>query len=373
MESKTRGLRPASFVTCNWASFLVFLMHMPRKSPEGQNEFPHIDRLVGASSPEDKAKVERLAESGLDASTVEAETGNKELREYEKTERDLAIISLAEEAVEDVMRRYGREKSVELPAENIHLIEPLKKNVAGFYDSLRRQLAVAKTPGQDIALATVLFHELTHAKSYNALKVRDEAAKGREVTYFRTGLETRPSDGRTRFRPLNEAIVQRLTLRFYDQNISGNRMFGKEILEAGRRGDDPREREEASYYVEQQILSDMVNALVEARGGNDDYLKSLAEVEDVFFRASVTGDVAELRKTVDEMWGKGSFRLLGESLGDFWNQKLRKPKGPGLFDKLVKRPIASIERHCSSFLRDKMADDDSLTGKLFRGMKKIAK
>lgn len=316
---------------------------MSNRNPEGQPDFEHIDRLVGPLNPEHKEEAVELAE------------GKIELQEVEKTERDLAIMQMTEKAVDELMRRYGRDKIVTLPPENVRLIAPAAE-IGGFYDARKRQLVVEKKPGREASFAANLFHEMMHAKSFNALKVKDET-----ITYWRTGLEAIAADGKPRFRQLNEAIVQTTTLRFYDEQVQKDPSFAKDILNAQMMGKDPREQEEITYMNERLRLADIVTAIAAVEG------RPYAEVEDIFIRASVTGDAAELAATVEKTWGSGSFRLLGESLGDFWRQKISKEKPSVRF---IDKFAGKLKKLCSSHFEDEAANGDSLAGKLLRKLKK---
>jgi len=346
------------------------------KTPGQETRSGHVDRVVGPADLSVPEKLDELARSGRETPEVELGGEKIELREVEKTERDLAIIRLVTGSVDRLMRRYGRERVIEIPPENLHLIEPTEK-ISGFYDARRQQLAVEKRVGSDSALAADLFHELVHAKSYNALKVRDQGGD-RELTYYRTGLETVARNGRTHFRELNEAVVQSLTVDFFDRTIARDDLFADEIRAGGRRGVDPREREEGSYWSERQHLRALAEAIFEAAARRQEGMdrrprfSGPGDVEQVFVKASVTGQMLEAARLVEEVWGAGSFRRLGESLGEFCRDNIygRRPSSGGLVDKLIgaaAKPVREIVRKCSSLLSSDSSVVDSLFSRLKKG------
>ena len=343
----------------------------------GTGEFEHIDRLVGpsASDREVEAEARRLAASGREAPEVKFDGRKIEVCETEKTERDRRIIALAAGAADDLMRGYSRERVVDVPNENLFLVESSASDVGGFYDVRRRQLMVVRKPGHDAELAADLFHELVHAKSYNALRTKD--ADGREVENYRTGLQIVSREGRTHFRELNEAVVQTMTLDFFDRVVDKSDLFRDELLMAGHRDVTPRQREEGSYWTAQQHFQALTRAIWEreserAAAGGEPIFGSEEEVKKIFIRASVTGDLIEAARLVEGVWGPGSFRRLGESLGDFCRENIYKNSdsgSTGLFDGLLERtkqPIREIRRKCSSLIND---TDGSLAGSLFRRLK----
>lgn len=339
---------------------------MEKRRPEENSEFRHIDRLTGRNSAEDAAQARELADDGQGAPVYENREGRFELREVEKTERDLEIIRTVERSVDGLMRRYGREKTIAIPPENIHLVAAAE-NVGGYYDARRQQLAVVKEPGDNAVFAATMFHELVHAKSFNALKVKEQGTDGREIVRFRTGLETVAADGKTRFRELNEAIVQTLTLDFFDLEMRKDPVFLAEIAAAEMAGRDPKEREEGSYYVERAVLTDIVNGIVAAKGEAGDR----QAVMDIFARASVTGDVFALRQAVEEVWGSGSFRALGESMGGFYRTYLAK-KDPTLAERIRGLARRAVD-FCSSSSDDQEGDGRALSSRFRRGLKSILK
>ena len=348
---------------------------MTRTSRQGPSEREdsagHIDRLVGRTDEAAGKELAALVKAGSETPRLDMGGERIELREVEKTERDRAIIRLTAEAADGLMRRYGREKPVEIPDENLHLIEAAG-DVGGFYDARKQQLAVVRKPGQDTGLAADLFHELVHAKSYNALKT--DVDGGGDITYYRTGLETVTRDGKTLFRELNEAVVQTMTMRFYDETIARDPMFSDEIRLAQYRGDDPREREEGSYWAAKEHFRALTGAIAAAgrdRAAADAPVRSgvADEVRETFFRAAVTGNLLEIARLVEDTWGAGSFRKLGQSLDDFCREHIykRRPESglvEGLIER-VKKPIRSVRAKCSSLT----SDDSSLIGGLFRSLK----
>ncbi|MFA6603921.1 MAG: hypothetical protein WCT10_03730 [Patescibacteria group bacterium] len=331
-------------------------------------EFEHIDRLVGASDREIEVEAQCLAASGSEAPEVKIGDRRLEFRETEKTERDRQIIGLASAAVDALMREYGRERTVEIPDENLHLVEA-QADISGFYDPRRRQLAVARKPGHDAKLAADLFHELVHAKSYNALRVKD--VDDREVEYYRTGLLTVSREGRTHFRDLNEAVVQTLTLDFFDQVVEKNELFRDEMFMPGRSG-GARGHEEGIYWAERYHFQALTRALWErdreqAAAGGEPRFGNEEEVKQMFFRASVTGNLLEVGRVVEAAWGPGSLRKLGLSLEEFCRENIYTKRGPGLIDSLIqrlKKPVKEVGRKCSELISDNADLAKSLFDKL---------
>ncbi len=334
----------------------------PRRR-ENQQEFRHINRLVGSSGEADAARARELADDGTGQPVYETKKESFELKEIEKTERDREIIAAVENSVDAVLAKYGRTKAVGIPSDNIHLVESAE--VGGYYDARRQQLAVVKERGNSASFAATMFHEMVHAKSFTALKVK-VADSGRDITHFRTGLEVLAADGKTRFRELNEAVVQTMTLDFFDREMRQSEFYLADIADAERRGLEPGEKEEASYYVERSILADLLNGLAEVGSG-----RSRQEIMDVFIRASVNGDVYALRELVESAYGSGSFRVLGESLGEFYRTYLQK-KDPGLMERLG-RAARNMVGYCSAGSDELEEDKLTPAGKIKKALKSLLK
>ena len=236
------------------------------------------------------------------------EEGGKAIEglELEKSARDVEIIALCDEAVSMYMKRYGRKKEIGLPLQNVHALED--GGVERYTHGRFVEGAHAPTLGSvivdrkksDVEFAVRVFHELFHAKSYQALQII-----GNEVAEpYRSGFTVVSRDGKKSwFVDLEEAVVGMMTERFFKEIVNEDSAFRNEIEAAP---DGP--------YLGREKEVTRLNLLVdELWEKNREEFKSREEIVKVFVDAQINGRLLRVARLVERTFGKGSFRRLGEA------------------------------------------------------------
>jgi len=273
-------------------------------------EMPHVDKVVGI--PKEYPNGQNELEVHL-ANKFKEEGKKIEGHEIEKTDKDILLIDFAQNAVDDYLKKYNRKKNVIIPLENIHLLEE------GGVDKLTRGKisAGASAPVyggiivdrvvSDVEFSLVTFHELMHAKSYNSIQITKEKNKEKGVIKsFRTGFCVTTRDGeKTFFEDVNEAIVGFLTKKFFEEYIEKNDMFKDELTMQ-------KEKKISFNLSRQKEMREGLNYMFRIYELNKDKY-SQEEIVDIFIDAGINGNLLKVARLVEETFGKGSFRVLGET------------------------------------------------------------
>lgn len=264
----------------------------------------HFDKAVGV--PTALKDRQEIFERNL-AKFVES-AKEKMGGELEKTEDDKDIIVFADNAVTDSVKKYGRAEGMRVALENIHLLE--EGGVKKFTDGKLEGGAASPLFGDivvdrgrsDLQFALVLFHELFHLKSYNALQVTTE----NKPSVYRGGFSVVSRDGKNiYFKDVEEAIVGYMERRFYYDILSREPRFQEEIEQLLKEGREP----EFGRMAEQRMGMELIDKLFEL---SKDKFQSKDEIIEMFVEAQVTGNLLKIGRLIEQAMGKGSFRRLGE-------------------------------------------------------------
>ena len=173
----------------------------------------------------------------------------------------------------------------------------------GAHSSLYGSVIVDRV-SSDKKFAVVLFHESVHLKSYKALQVERTGEGEREMASYRSGFSVMTRDGKRKyFDDIEEALTVMVEQMFCDK-IKNHEFFKEDS-----------ENIEIRSTEEEQDLNKLVDLLWERNQG--DY-NSREEILDVFFEAKINGHLVKVGKLIDNTFGKGSFRKIGEDgMGDF--------------------------------------------------------
>jgi hypothetical protein len=208
----------------------------------------------------------------------------------------------------------------------------------------------------NMAFLMIAMHELLHFKSYNALQVVLEG-KGK-IGVYRSGLRVQSRDGKTLYlNGIDEAVTEELSQRLI-QKFSGQPFFAKEkeqtrnvIAQYPRALRSPGEMlftpdvyyaqlnerskgkkwlkamgrifgfkefikeepdilcQEMVYPQERKIFNILLDKLYQK---NADQFSNREEVFNIFTKAKLTGNLLPLGRLVDETFGRGTLRKLGE-------------------------------------------------------------
>lgn len=269
-------------------------------------QISHFDRIVG-KVPEPREELEReLAERLLElgGNTIEG-------FEIEKMEHDKEIIRLAEQSVLSYLKRYGREKEVEIPLENIHLFreggtdEFTDGRIAGGAHSAELGRIIIDRSPSDIDFALRAFHEFTHLHSYKALQVTTEE----KLAPYRSGFSVISRDSKeSYFDDIEEAIIKHMEARFYKDTIAHDGRFAHEVETMEKEGKMP----DFGRPAERKKFEKLIDELWEH---NQDTFENKDSIIDLFIKAQVTGSILPVGRIIEHTFGKGSFRKFGEETG----------------------------------------------------------
>lgn len=266
-------------------------------------ELPHADRVIGEKKEHEKEFKEWLQEK------------RQKIREkiqkfeIEKTERDKEIIEFANRSVDEHLGRYGRKRKVDVPLEDIHVlkdggVEELTqgKTFAAVHYPVAGKIIIDRIKS-DIDFSLRIFHELLHAKSYKALQ---RTIPKDELKLYRSGFNVFSRDGKKWFfRDIDEAIVSMVEKRFFKEKIAHNPFFQVEK-------EQPRKKHIFGHPEERKKLNEFIDLLWKK---NKDTIESRSAIVDMFIEAQATGKLLKVARLIENTFGKGSFRQLGEKSG----------------------------------------------------------
>jgi hypothetical protein len=264
---------------------------MSEKSP--------FDRIIGGTD-EQKDELNTFVSEMSDEMRKEMFNGF----EVEQTESERTAIHEAVQYTNNIARKYGSKKEIEL--KNIFLLKEggveeytKGKSSKGYQNSFYGIIAVDRTDSKAL-LSQIVVHECFHMASYQSAQI----FKNDNVSPYRTGITMTGRDGSNKyFNGAEEGIVATLSERFFKEVILNNSFFKekKEIQSADERTD------------EREKLDKVINEIVE-----DSKDKNLTkdQIFDEFAKAHFTGNYILLARIVEESLGKGSFRRIAEELGE---------------------------------------------------------
>lgn len=308
-------------------------------------KFSSFERVIGAIPEEEKEQILRKKEELFDSQVFEELRG----KEREKMPEEMEIIELANEATNEIRRKYGLE-DFNVPHKNIHILlkESWKDNFPAFYHAQLQGIAI-KEQSHNLISMKIIFHEMLHIKSYNAIQVT--AGESPILRDYRVRLTVRERSGkRGYFSNLNEAVTEELTKKFvlssldkeiffdeaqqtkkiikkYSNTVDG---FGRPMLDDDvcfARIEDKSLRESIrdlfkegkvstrvfadyfGYKKERKILNILIDKILEK---NSEKFKDKEEVFEVFAKGMMTGNMLPIGRLIDGNFGQGTLRRIGE-------------------------------------------------------------
>ncbi len=301
---------------------------------------PSINRIVGKVSEEKREEVAAHVRELFEKQDFDS------LQQYEreKTEEELQIIDLVNERTNKFLEKYGIPPYI-VPARNIRTLVNCTYEKVGGYVATRQLIFILKTFSK-VEFAAILFHEMIHFKSYNALQINP--AKDSNVDYeyrisdYRVGLATHSRDGNKLFlNNMNEAVTAELERR-YIRELTQHPLFKEDLetsdalirehaenddhdvyyVETYETGDpDYPWRSEAAklgYLEQRKILDALIKKILSK---NEDTFTDYEEVFDIFVRAMFRGNLVPLARLIDTTFGEGVFRTIAELDEDIEKQK----------------------------------------------------
>ena len=328
----------------------------PKKTKESG-----VSRIVGLSNE---------AEDGILEYFKEKFSENKSFDECE-IEHSAELDSVIEKVniyLKEFVKEYGGEL-VYIPPGNIHVIDKSKlppdsefllksmERVTGFFRSKTQSISmlIEYAKKHKLAFAKCLVHEMMHLNSFCSfqktakndekncemvLSMEFDNGQTNEVAIGvrRSGFSIRMKNGEEYFELLNESVIEELTKRFNQKYFSQISELTEEFMEcqieinntrfsdgaedeywsdvasiASLKGEDDREIVRFSSYAyvnERKKLNELMDDIC---AKNKDDFSNREEVFKVFAKATLSGNILPVARLIEGIYGKGSFRELGEN------------------------------------------------------------
>lgn len=271
---------------------------------------PLFNRVVG-STPEIEQHTSELKDY---IDWLVYERGGKKIEECEldKTPHDQEIITTITGEVDNILRHYGHQDVMKVPENNVHLLkiggvaEWTEGRLAeGAHSTTRASILIDRCES-DVQFASILFHELLHLKPYKALQIIAKDDGKHDVVAYRNGISVVSRDGNIVYlTDLEEAVISYLETRFIAETLPKLPVFRNLPKEQFKAYETSRDNERG-------LLIEFATKIFEKTKPQFD---SVDAVIDVFIRAHITGNLLPIARLVESVFGKGSFRKLGE--GDY--------------------------------------------------------
>jgi hypothetical protein len=269
---------------------------------EGFNN-PYTDRLVGVPA---EPEIEHQWQEKIIDTVENIGAEFIEGLEIQKTERDLEIIKYVVKACDEILKKYGREKVVEIPLNNMHVLkdggtkEFTKGRLLKGSASITQKSFIADRAKSDIEFALTVFHELTHLKSYSALQVVN-TGDGEELETYRAGVSVISRDAsKIQLQALEEAVVGYLTQHFYYRYLRSAREFEDNFLVDNGRSGLSRQEEMKNMH----IIIDMMFAK------NKGTFSDGNQILNLLIDAQVNGNLLPIARLIEDTFGTGSLKQM---------------------------------------------------------------
>lgn len=309
--------------------------------------FSSFDRVIGNIPEQEKEQILLNKGECFNNQAFEELKG----KEREKTSEELEVISIVNEATNEVRQRYDLD-DFDIPSNNIHVIAEEQwwgEKFDAIYRSDLQGVAMREQPSL-VAFAVKTFHEMLHFKSYNALQITK--GENPKMKVYRVGLRLRTRDGNeSYFRNLNEAVTEKMTKKYmkkvFDnpifsseitqtksivakyskvQNKLGKPLFNKDtyyaVTESKKSWKEAVGRlfgveeklkkimtQRFTYRKERDMLNTLIGKIFER---NKDKFQDKEGIFDVFEKSMMTGNMLLLGRLIENTFGPNTLRRIGE-------------------------------------------------------------
>ncbi|MGA2418161.1 MAG: hypothetical protein ABSF55_02900 [Candidatus Staskawiczbacteria bacterium] len=272
-----------------------------------------ILRIVGAESEEE---IEMLKEFKRRFDDQEKEVGEilggLRPQEREKTEEEKRIVEFILGKMPEFVERYGG-IPVNLKPEHVHFLEVDERSKErlkaakkfGFYDAPRQFIGILPRANSLMSARTVL-HEVLHFNEFQSFT----KGKSGKLAQRRQGFAMQL--GKTReeyFSLIGDAIVEKLAAKFEEEYFDFIPELKKMRENNSRR--EANEEGEVAYEEAVGVLDDIV--IKQVYNKNKNRFKSEEEVFNSFARSAMTGRLLEVARLIEKSFGKGVFKILGDT------------------------------------------------------------
>jgi hypothetical protein len=285
------------------------------------------------------------ADSSLEALRIDlgrakmAEGGKPMEGEKKKTPAQLEICALMNVLTNNLRAEYGLlpfnvpVENIHVFGNNLHLEDGLE--IGGMFDA-PGQLALVRECRSNTEFADYLAHELIHFKSFGAVQLPSD---GDNLDYhYRAGFAAHNRDGsRHFFHDVDEALTEEMAKRLVESlKASHHRLFEDETEETLRVQAEHRSNPNFStdiviarhledshpmrdrykvmgtpypYQEEREILNSLIDKIFER---NRQKFAKREEVFNLFAKGKLQGNFLGIGKVIEQTFGRGSFRKIGE-------------------------------------------------------------
>ena len=268
--------------------------------------------------------------------------------EREKTPKETEIVGNILQRMPDFIKRYGG-TSVPLGQEHIHFVDKEKLDTEAraeieesgheaVYLNIAQGIGIFGS-GDSLRDAQGIVHEVLHFNSFNSL---DPDKTGKFTTRVRrSGFGVKDRDNAVvYFEDINEEVIEELTKRFDKEHFDSIPVLADEVEERRKLvavflRNNPTDKELAddiafakvrepeseggkptieggTYHGRESVLSGLINDIYKKNKGT---FASTEDVFSIFAEATMSGRLLKVAKIIEETYGKGSFRRLGEKTG----------------------------------------------------------
>jgi hypothetical protein len=312
-------------------------------------------RVVGGASEEVKEKTKQEIELRLtDHIKSLSEADQKEIKrlEYPKTEEEYSLINFANAETNRLREESGMEPYT-IPAENYHIVPPelFKKVTNSGSSAMASSMDQASVYNANqfrdnpVRFGAATLHETLHLKGHYAVEVEETEKEGKKVerrTQYREGISALAAQKKkdeegyhSHFDGLHEAIVSEQEKRSFPnllalpilkkekeklssaearklaENIS--KREGIPVEEIYWVGERENEYNNFGYGTQRKVLNYVCE---EIQRQFPKRYQSPEEVFKEFLKAQFTGQLLPIARLVEDTFGEGSFRMLGNMKND---------------------------------------------------------
>lgn len=258
--------------------------------------------------------------------------------EREKTQEEINAITAIVDKLFGFVQRYGAD-GIDLDPAHFHFLDRNKFVASGleprsFYAGSDQFVGICDF-GNFLANAQGVVHEGLHFSSFQTAQIKGQGF----LDERRSGFNIKTKKGEIYFKDIDEAVISELTKKF-DKEFFGNipELAGyfrerKEFIDHFLQCDDPQKAKLAEDIAYIQRISSApgiaglggfsysnveprqrLNLLIyKIQAESKGKFGSKEEIFDIFSRAVMHGNLLPVAKLVEETFGKGSFRKLGEA------------------------------------------------------------
>lgn len=267
--------------------------------------------------------------------------------EREPTSAEHEVIAGILDAIPEFVRSYGGRPVEKLSEATLHFVDEARipedqtksmlGDAAGFYDVRRQRLVVLPDNTSLLTTAQRIVHEVLHMESFLSFTAKPEpSADGEEDKILlharRLGLSVFDDANAKRFfRDIDEAVIEDLAARFDAHYLTRMPALASEIERRERfREGIPREQRKDIASVRSVQLTDgqwqttaetwrygserrkLRNIIAAIYAAHKDKCDSEETVFSRFATGIFTGKLLDIARLVEQTFGKGAFRKLGE-------------------------------------------------------------